>query len=337
MGGDFAPEVAIEGAVMSLKLLNKESRIVLYGDEKRIRELIKKHGANESDFDIVATTQVIEMGDHPAKAFIAKRDSSITRGFNDLAEGKIDGFASAGSTGAMMVGSQMVIKTIEGVIRPVISTFIPIIKNKRGILLDVGLNVDAKPEVLAQYGLMGSIYANAVLGIENPRVALLNIGEEDTKGNAQSKAAFELLKADKNINFVGNCESSYIFTGKYCDVVVSDGFVGNVILKMAEALYRINDRLNPFKPWLLKLLRPVLEPICGKLYWHQNFWNSMNYESVGGTIVIGVNAPVMIGHGGSTAKAICSMILTMERNIESKVCDKMREALKNIQPASVEE
>ena len=183
---------------------------------------------------------------------------------------------------------------------------------------------------------MGSIYAEAVLGIKQPRVALLNIGEEDTKGNAQSKAAFELLKADKNINFVGNCESSYIFTGKYCDVVVSDGFVGNVILKMAEALYRINDRLNPFKPWLLKLLRPILEPICGKLYWHMNFWNSMNYESVGGTIVIGVNAPVMIGHGGSSAKAICSMILTMERNIESRVCDKMREALKNIKSATEE-
>ena len=220
MGGDFAPEVAVEGAVMALKKVGKDSRIVLFGDKERILELLKKHKGSAENFDIVGTTEVIEMHDHPAKAFASKKDSSMTVGFNYLKEGKIDGFASAGSTGAMMVGSQMVIKTIEGVIRPVISTFIPIIKNKRGILLDVGLNVDAKPEVLAQYGLMGSIYANAVLGIENPRVALLNIGEEDTKGNAQSKAAFELLKADKNINFVGNCESSYIFTGKYCDVVV---------------------------------------------------------------------------------------------------------------------
>ena len=236
MGGDFAPEVAVEGAVMALKKVGKDSRIVLFGDKERILELLKKHKCSADNFDIVGTTEVIEMHDHPAKAFASKKDSSMTVGFNYLKEGKIDGFASAGSTGAMMVGSQMVIKTIEGVIRPVISTFIPIIKNKRGILLDVGLNVDAKPEVLAQYGLMGSIYANAVLGIENPRVALLNIGEEDTKGNAQSKAAFELLKADKNINFVGNCESSYIFTGKYCDVVVSDGFVGNVILKMAGSV-----------------------------------------------------------------------------------------------------
>ena len=184
--------------------------------------------------------------------------------------------------------------------------------------------------------MLGSIFAEAVLGIKNPRIGLLNIGEEEGKGNAQAKATYELLKEQKNINFVGNVESSYIFTGKYCDVVVSDGFVGNVILKMAEAMYRINTRLTPFKPWLLNLLRPVLEPMCPKLYYHQNFWNALNYESVGGTIVIGVNAPVMIGHGGSSAKAICSMICTMERNIESRVCDKIREAFKDIEPATEE-
>ena len=235
-----------------------------------------------------------------------------------------------------MVGCMYVIKPIKGVIRPVISTLIPIVKNRRGLLLDVGLNVDAKPEVLAQYGLLGSIFAQHVLKIDNPRVALLNIGEEEGKGNAPAKATYDLLKEQKGINFVGNVESSYIFTGKTCDVVVSDGFVGNVVLKMAEALYRINTRLTPFKPWLLNLLRPVLEPICEKLYYHKNFWDSMNYESVGGTIVIGVNAPVLIGHGGSSAKAICSLITTMERNIESRVCDKIREALNEIEPAKEE-
>ena len=336
MGGDFAPEVAVEGAVMALKKIGKDSRIVLFGDEARIRALLKKHKCDAKNFDIVATTEVIEMGDHPAKAFIAKKDSSMTVGFRHLAEGKIDGFASAGSTGAMMVGSMQVVKPIPGVIRPVISTLIPIVMNRRGLLLDVGINVDAKPEVLAQYGLLGSIYAEAVLGIENPRVALLNIGEEEGKGNAQAKAAYDLLKEQKNFNFVGNVESSYIFTGKYCDVVVSDGFVGNVVLKMAEALYRINTRLMPTKPWLLNLLRPVLEPLCPKLYYYQNFWNAMNYESVGGTIVIGINAPVMIGHGGSSAKAICSLICTMERNIASRVCDKLRDALKDYAPATEE-
>ena len=336
MGGDFAPEVAVEGAVMALKKIGPDSRIVLFGDEPRIRELLKKHNCSADNFDIVATTEVIEMGDHPAKAFTAKKDSSMTVGFKHLAEGKIDGFASAGSTGAMMVGCMYVVKPIKGVIRPVISTLIPIVMNRRGLLLDVGLNVDAKPEVLTQYGLLGSIFAEAVLGIEKPRVALLNIGEEEGKGNAQAKATYDLLKEQKNINFVGNVESSYIFTGKYCDVVVADGFVGNVILKMAEAMYRINNRLTPFKPWLLNLLRPVLEPICPKLYYHQNFWDSLNYESVGGTIVIGVNAPVMIGHGGSSAKAICSLIKTMERNIESRVCEKIREAFKDIEPSTEE-
>ena len=336
MGGDFAPEVAVEGAIMALDKVGKDSRIVLFGDEARIRELLKKHNCPAEKFDIVATTQVIEMGDHPARAFVAKKDSSMVVGFNHLAEGKIDGFASAGSTGAMMVGSTTIIGTIEGVIRPVISTFMPIVKNKQGLILDVGLNVDAKPEVLAQYGLLGSLYAEAVLNIKNPRVALLNIGEEEGKGNAQAKATYDLLKEMKNINFVGNVESSYIFTGYTCDVVVTDGFVGNVVLKMAEAMYRINKRLRPTKPWLLNLLRPILEPICEKLYYHENFWNAINYESVGGTIVIGVNEPVMIGHGGSSAKAICSMILTMERNIESRVCEKIRNALKDVKPTEAE-
>ena len=331
MGGDFAPEVAVEGAVMALQKIDKESRVVLFGDEKRIRELLAKHHCPAENFDIVPTTQVIEMGDHPAKAFVSKSDSSITVGFNYLAEGKIDGFASAGSTGAMLVGSTMVIKPVEGVIRPVISSLIPKLINRRGLFLDVGLNVDAKPEVLAQYALLGSIYAQSVMGIENPRVALLNIGEEDTKGNAQAKATFELLKADKRINFVGNVESSYIFTGTYGgpdpDVVVTDGFVGNTVLKMAEALYRINFKLGGGKPRLMNFLRPVLGRIIPKLYYQQDFWEQMNYESIGGTPVIGINAPVMIGHGSSSARAISSMILSMEREIKGKFPEKLRAAL----------
>ncbi|MBQ1952784.1 MAG: phosphate acyltransferase PlsX [Alistipes sp.] len=331
MGGDFAPEVAVEGAVMALQKIDKESRVVLFGDEKRIRELLAKHHCAAENFDIVPTTQVIEMGDHPAKAFVSKSDSSITVGFNYLAEGKIDGFASAGSTGAMLVGSTMVIKPVEGVIRPVISSLIPKLINRRGLILDVGLNVDAKPEVLAQYALLGSIYAQSVMGIENPRVALLNIGEEDTKGNAQAKATFELLKADKRINFVGNVESSYIFTGTYGgpdpDVVVTDGFVGNTVLKMAEALYRINFKLGGGKPRLMNFLRPVLGRIIPKLYYQQDFWEQMNYESIGGTPVIGINAPVMIGHGSSSARAISSMILSMEREIKGKFPEKLRAAL----------
>ncbi|MBQ3173680.1 MAG: phosphate acyltransferase PlsX [Alistipes sp.] len=333
MGGDFAPEVAIEGAVMSLNHIDKDSRIVLYGDKARIVELLKKHNCPEEHFDIVATTEVIEMGDHPAKAFVSKRDSSITVGFRDLAEGKIDGFASAGSTGAMMVGSMQVIKPIKGVIRPVLATLIPTVSAEHGIrravLMDVGLNVDAKPEVLAQYGLLGSIYAKSALQMENPRVALLNIGEEEGKGNAQSKATYDLMKADGRYNFVGNVEASYIFTGKIGDVVVADAFVGNSLLKMAEALYRINFRLGGGKPRVKNFLRPVLGRLVPKLYWQQDFWDAMNAESVGGLQVMGVNAPVMIGHGSSSARAICSMIRSMERDIKSNFPAKLREALKS--------
>ena len=195
MGGDFAPEAAVKGAVMALDAIGADSRIVLFGDEKRIRELIAAEGCADDRFDIVATTEVIEMGDHPAKAFQQKADSSITVGFGALAKGAIDGFASAGSTGAMMVGSMYAVKPIEGVIRPTIATAIPTVLGTPVLILDIGLNVDCKPEVLEQYALIGSTYAASVLGIANPRVALLNIGEEEAKGNAQAKAAHELMKA----------------------------------------------------------------------------------------------------------------------------------------------
>ena len=337
MGGDFAPEVAVEGAVMALKYLDKQSRVVLYGDKSRIIELLEKYGSSEKEFDIVATSQIIEMGDHPAKAFIAKADSSITVGFKDLAAGKIDGFASAGSTGAMMVGSMQVIKPIEGVIRPVLATLIPTVSPKKGIqravLMDVGLNVDAKPEVLAQYGLLGSIYAKSALQMENPRVALLNIGEEEGKGNAQAKATYDLMKEDGRYNFVGNVEASYIFTDKISDVVVADAFVGNSLLKMAEALYRINFRLGGGKPHFKNFLRSIIGRIVPKLFWQNDFWNAMNAESVGGLQVMGINAPVMIGHGSSSARAICSMVLSMERDIKSNFPAKLREALKDAKPA----
>ena len=307
MGGDFAPEAAVQGAVLALEALGPDSRIVLFGDEAKIKAVLEAEGCSAERFDIVATTEVIEMGDHPAKAFQAKADSSITVGFGYLAKGAIDGFASAGSTGAMMVGSMYAVKPIEGVIRPAISSIVPTIAGRPALLLDVGLNVDCKPEVLAQYGLIGSIYAEAVLGIGKPRVAVLNIGEEETKGNAQTKATYELLKEDGRINFVGNVEGSYIFTGQVADVIVCDGFVGNTVLKMAEGLYRINKKLGGGNA----------------------FWDAMNYENVGGTPVLGVNAPVIIGHGISSARAIKSMILSTEQCIKADLTVKLQHAFKN--------
>ena len=284
MGGDFAPEAAVQGAVLALEAIGPDSRIVLFGDEAKIKAVLEAEGCSAERFDIVATTEVIEMGDHPAKAFQAKADSSITVGFGYLAKGAINGFASAGSTGAMMVGSMYAVKPIEGVIRPTISSIVPTIAGRPALLLDVGLNVDCKPEVLAQYGLIGSIYAEAVLGIGKPRVAVLNIGEEETKGNAQTKATYELLKEDGRINFVGN-----------------------TVLKMAEGLYRINKELGGGNA----------------------FWDAMNYENVGGTPVLGVNAPVIIGHGISSARAIKSMILSTEQCIKADLTVKLQHAFKN--------
>ena len=194
MGGDFAPEAAVSGAVAAAKQVKPQTRIVLFGDRERICEILEREQCPVDTFDIVHTTEVIEMGDNPAQTFVKKPDSSIAVGFRYLQEGKIDGFASAGSTGAMMVGSLYTVKQIEGVIRPSISTLIPTVEGEQSLLLDVGLNVDCKPDVLYQYGLIGSLYAQAILGIASPRVALLNIGGEPETGNLARKAAYVLMQ-----------------------------------------------------------------------------------------------------------------------------------------------
>lgn len=309
MGGDFAPEAAVKGAVLALNELDADSRLVLFGDEKRIRDILAEQTCDTSRIDIVPTLEVIEMGDHPAKAFQQKQASSITVGFGYLGKGLIDGFASAGSTGAMMVGSMFVAKPIEGVMRPTIATAIPTLAGTPVLILDIGLNVDCKPEVLEQYALIGSVYAQSVLGIDSPRIALLNIGEEESKGNAQAKAAHELMKAagdSGRYNFVGNVEPSHIFTGKIADVVVCDGFTGNTILKLSEGFYAINRKTGIESP----------------------FWEGMNYERAGGTPVLGVNAAVTIGHGKSTPLAIKNMILSTENTIRTKVVEKLQSSFK---------
>lgn len=309
MGGDFAPDAAVKGAIMALDAVSKESRIVLYGDEKRIREVLAKENCPTERFDIVATSQVIDMSDHPVRAFQQRPDSSIVVGFKQLAAEQIDGFASAGSTGAMMVGATQVIKVIEGVIRPTIATVIPTITGKPVMILDIGINVDCRPDVLEQYALIGSIYAKSVLEIENPRIALLNIGVESSKGDMQTKSTHELLQVghDTNrYNFVGNIEASHIFTSQIADVVVCDGFVGNIVLKLAEGLYSINASTGSTN----------------------HFWEGLNYENIGGTPVLGINAPTIIGHGKSTPLAIKNMILSTEHAIQSKLVEKLKSAFK---------
>jgi phosphate acyltransferase len=304
MGGDYAPEAVVLGAILAQKQLSADQRIVLFGDEKQIVSLLKRENANLDNFDIVHSSEVIDMCENPAKAFTKKPDSSISNGFKALATKQIDGFASAGSTGAMLVGAMYTVKQVSGIIRPSIASFIPVSENKFNLLLDVGLNPDCKPEVLYQYGILGSLYAKFVLGNQNPRVALLNIGEEDEKGNLLVKSTFELMKGNKDFNFVGNVEGNDLFKDDKADVVVCDGFVGNVVLKEAEAFYKIIKRR--------KIEDPYLE--------------MFNAENYGGTPILGVNEPVIIAHGSSNPKAIMNMIFQTREVISSNLCLKIKEA-----------
>lgn len=303
MGGDYAPLAAVKGAVMALDAVSSDSKIVLFGDKEQIEVILKQENILPERFEIVHCSQVIEMSDHPVQAFQSKPDSSIAVGFGHLHSGQIDGFASAGSTGAMMVGCMYTVKQIEGVIRPTISAHIGTINGGSMLLLDVGLNVDSKPDVLYQYGVIGSVYASKVMGLKSPRVALLNIGEEKEKGNIATKAAYELMSESTDFNFVGNIEAKYILTGEVADVIVCDGFVGNSMLKQMEGFYEI-AKLQCFSGGYIE---------------------ELNYEKVGGTAVLGINANVLIGHGCSSELAIKNMILQTEATVKGNLVDTLRE------------
>jgi glycerol-3-phosphate acyltransferase PlsX len=306
MGGDYAPDAVVKGAILAQKQLLANERIVLFGDEQQILNIINNEKANASDFDIVHCSEVIGMGEHPAKTFSKKTDSSITVGFGWLAQNKIDGFASAGNTGAMLVGTMYTIKSIPGIIRPAIASYIPVTENKFNLLLDVGVNPDCRPDVLYQYGILGSIYSKLIFGNQNPRIGLLNIGEEEEKGNLVTKSTHELMKDSAHFNFAGNVEGNQIFSDDKADVIVCDGFVGNVILKEAEAFYHMVKK------------RKISDP----------FFEMFNFENYGGTPILGVNEPVVIGHGISNAKAIMNMILQTKTVINSDLCGKFKEAFK---------
>lgn len=306
MGGDYAPEAAVMGVLEASKIVSQDTIIVMFGRKDEIEAILSNQSLQPSNVEIVNTTEVIEMSDSPTQAFQKKRDSSIVVGFNYLQEGKIDAFASAGSTGAMFVGCMYTVKQIEGIIRPTIAAPLPTVMGKDILLLDVGLNVDCKPEVLYQYGIIGSIYSKVMMGIENPRVSLLNIGEEDEKGNIQTKATYNLMKDTKDFNFVGNLESKYILEGTKADVLVCDGFIGNTVLKMAEGFYSVLGNC-----------------VSGDKI---DFYNRLNYEVHGGTPVLGVNEVVIIGHGCSSPLAISNMILQTEMAVKGGLIQKIKEA-----------
>lgn len=306
MGGDYAPQATIAGAVLAKKELGENVEIVLIGRQELIEAQLKELSIAPESFDIVNCNEVIEMDEHPTKAVLKKTDSSIAVGFRLMKEGKIDVLASAGNTGAMLVGSMYSVNAVPGVIRPCITSVMPKENGGVNIILDVGSNADCKPDVLYQFAILGSIYAEKVYGIKNPKVGLLNIGEEEKKGNLLTQATFPLLKKATDINFVGNVEGRDIFSDAV-DVIVCDGFTGNVVLKQAEAFYKIMAKRN------------LLD----------DYFSRFNYENYGGTPILGINGNVIIGHGISNDIAIKNMLVLAKDVVEKQLHKTIKTAFEN--------
>ena len=300
MGGDFAPSATIKGSILALDNLADGIEIVLIGDQDQVTSELKKHRVDASAYSIVHAPDIIEMGDHASKAFIKKPNSSIAVGFGLLKKGQIDGFASAGNTGAMFVGGYMSVKPIPGILRPCISSVLPKLDGGVNVILDVGANADCKADVLYQFGILGSLFAEHVCGVKTPRVGLLNIGEEETKGNMLTIAAHEMMKDSTDFNFCGNIESRHLFDD-HCDVIVCDGFSGNVILKQAESVYSLIKQ------------RQI----------EDDYFDRFNYENYGGTPILGLNKTVVIGHGISNAVAIKNMIVLTADVVEADLTTKI--------------
>jgi len=301
MGGDFAPLEAVKGLRLYLSEKADAVSLFLFGDKGQLTSLLAEHGIHSKQIQIIHAPEVIGMHEHPTKALKEKQQSSIAVGFYWLATGKIDAFISAGNTGAMLVGAMFSIKVIDGILRPAIASIIPKENGKTGVLLDVGLNADCKPENLSQFAVLGSLYAQYILGIEKPRIGLLNVGEEEGKGNLLAQASYPLLKQNSQLNFSGNIEGRDILLDRV-DVMVCEGFTGNVVLKMAESIYDITK---------------------AKEIEHE-FLDRFNFEYYGGTPVLGVAKPVIIGHGISQEKAFKNMIAVAVKMIETGLLTKIK-------------
>ncbi|MGC9330658.1 MAG: phosphate acyltransferase PlsX [Bacteroidales bacterium] len=297
MGGDFAPDVCVKGSILASQHLETDDQLILFGPEDTIRELLHKEGADPNEFSIVHAPEFIQMQDYPSRVFEKKVKASMVVGFRYLAEGEIDGFASAGNTGAMFIGTMQYIRPIPGVLRPAIAACYPTLNGKSNLILDVGLNPDSKPDVLYQYGQLGSLYFQHINHVENPKVGLLNIGKEPGKGNLVSKSVYELMLDSPDFNFIGNIEGNQIFDYDLVDVVVTDGFTGNIVLKQTEAFYKLIKK------------RGI----------DDDYFNRLNFENYGGTPILGVNGNVVIGHGISNVKSIANMILTTKQIIKGKL------------------
>ena len=322
MGGDYAPLEIVFGAVRAAKKYDCE--IVLVGGEPAIRKVLE----HEPDWEklgisIVHASQVIGMDEHPADAVRTKKDASVVVATRLVKDGICDAVLSAGSTGAAVTAAQLILRRIKGIGRPTIATPMPTPKGVT-LLLDSGANVDSKPVHLVQSGLMGSLYAQYVFGVKEPRVGLLNIGEEETKGNEQAKATYQLLKNMHTIRFAGNAEGRDVPKGNF-DVVICDGFVGNVVLKFAEGLAKTILKLikEAVKNGglLAKLGALLLMPTLKKL------GKRLDVTEYGGAPLLGVNGCVIISHGSSNAKSICSAIGVAVDYVKGDVLAHIRDSL----------
>jgi len=304
MGGDYAPEAVIDGIIQAIPSLTNKEVILAIGPKEIIDQLLAERHCTSNQIRVIHAEQVIEMGEHPTRALSQKPNSSIGIGFALLKEGKADVFASAGNTGAMMVGSLFSVKTIDGIQRPAIAGFVPQVNGKYAVMLDIGANADCKPEMLEQWGLLGSVYFEATTGQSNPRVGLMNIGEEEGKGSMLAQATHALLKENKQLNFIGNIEGKDLFRDR-ADVIVTDGFTGNIVLKMGESIYNIMKEQGMMN----------------------DFVENTNYENYGGSPIIGINGNVIIAHGASSPKAIRNMVKLCKSVVESNVCQKIKVAI----------
>jgi glycerol-3-phosphate acyltransferase PlsX len=305
MGGDNSPDATLNGAYLASQDLGKEETIVLVGDEKLAKSWFKTNNIDYSVFEFIHADEVISMNEHATKALRKKPNNSISVGFNALKNKEIDVFSSAGNSGAMLVGSMFSIGPIKGVIRPSITSVLPKKNGGVGLILDVGVNADCKPDVLFQFAILGSLFAENVYNIQKPKVGLLNIGEEKGKGNLLTQSTYQLLEDNDDINFVGNVEGRDLFNDK-ADVIVCDGFTGNVVLKLAESFYSLINQKN------IK----------------DDYFDRFNYEIYGGTPVLGVDGNVLIGHGISNENAIKNMILLGKDLINSNLNSKIKKAFR---------
>ncbi|HEX6925518.1 MAG TPA: phosphate acyltransferase PlsX [Longimicrobiaceae bacterium] len=315
MGSDRAPTIEVEGAIGALRTLPGSFTLVLVGDRERIEAELARHpGASRERIEIVHAPSRIEMGEPPAQAIRRKPDSSIVVGLSLQKQGEVDAFISAGSTGAVMAGSLVILRPLPGVDRPAIGTVLPT-RNGQTLLIDAGANVDTRPSHLLQFAHLGSIYARDLMGVENPRVGLLNIGEEPEKGDERSVEAYGLLAASPSLNFVGNVEGRGIIEEE-CDVLVCDGFAGNVLLKFYESV----------AAFFVDLVRAEVEATSATLDLSR-IAQILDYTEYGGAPLLGVNGVTIICHGGSPPRAIVAAIRVAVQAVENHMVQHIQNRL----------